>query len=340
MICVNCGKEIDIVNLKAKKIDFGQNIKICVNCITNLCSRRKIVYNDFDDRLVIRERLFNEHRTIVILLNNLVKKGHREFREIIGLDVQSGGIVKIVDENGKDYGYHTNSEYISRLEIDDVIKAPFKFVEDTHCLNVWRIVGECELKGKTEWPTLRTKYRKTHFFDVCIEFGDVIDFAEETDKSFYCLTRFTGSNIIHKNNKLYLQMGRKRVLIDKQIQSSFVKEGTFFRGIVLLYVANNNGKSKFIAKHMDYEWKKRQRGAVSSAKVKTSKNRAIVKNDFERVTYDPKEYYVALEKAQTELTVDEIINIQNDLKPCEVITSEKYQEKILNNLISERIWRI
>ena len=70
MICVNCGKEIDIVKLKAKKIDFGQNIKICVNCITNLCSRRKIVYNDFDDRLVIRERLFNEHRTIVILLNN------------------------------------------------------------------------------------------------------------------------------------------------------------------------------------------------------------------------------------------------------------------------------
>ena len=337
MICVNCGKEIDAIALREKQINFDGDAKICIDCITNLCSRKKIIYKDFNDRLVIEDNVFNETRTIVILLNNVVIKEHKKFREIVGLDVLSGGIVKIVDENGKRYGFHTDSEYISVLKINDVIKAPFKIAEDMPYINMWRIVGNYERIGETQLSNLREKYRSTHFFDICVEFDDVLAFAQESSNSFYCLTRFKGCKLKRHGQKLCLKMLEEQVAVDNENKNPTIKEGWTFKGIALLHVSKKNGKSTFVAKHLYSNCQNSERDSISPIVPNIQKNNFDKKEKFEKLHVDEQEYYQIRENVQKKMTEEEIKTIVADLSgQPEIIKDERVRNRMVNNLIKER----
>lgn len=341
MICVNCGKEINYNDLTEKGIAYDKNAKVCSYCVTNYCSRKKIIYKDFNDRLVIDDKVFNDNRTIVTLLNNKVKlpKCKKTFREIVGLDVLSGGIVKIIDENGK--GLHTDSEYIGKLDVIHVTKATFKYMDNADCINTWRITSGYEEPKETDLYKLCEKYKRTYFFDVCVNFEDVIDFANESDKSFYCLVKFTGSEIKYDQNKrLCLKMGKQKVFIDKNFKKPTVTDGTMFRGIALLYVLKNGSRSKFFAKYLYDDGKKIKFMSETLVDRRIQRKTSKIKEKFEEVQFVDKEYISAIESSQNNLTKEEILTIQNDIKPSVNIMSKRFEKQTLSNLLGERIWTI
>ena len=336
-ICVHCGNKIDFSILKREQLPNYENIKLCTSCIGK-CRRSKMFFDSFEDRFIIDENISIQPRIIVILLNKPIIIKQKKYREIVGLDVESGRIVKVVDENGKRFLCHTNNDNIARLKIQDVIKAPFKLVADTHEINVWRICGEFEKIGVTNIYKLKEKYRKTYWFDICSEFNDVIKSAQKPNKpfSYYCLVRFTGTPIKKINDDYYMKMGNIRVKLDKNISNISDNENIIYKGIALIRVSISEDKNIFIAKRLYSKFQeKNQPNTNTPDKTHNDMSKNNETSEYENdvtqkdVAKSEEMYIKAKNEVANRITTEEILKIHEELTKTTENTITYTQEELL-----------
>jgi hypothetical protein len=215
-----------------------------------------------NNRFIISDISDKPARNIVILLNKPKQINNKKYLDIIGIDVFTGKVVKVVDTNGAELGLHTYNLSISNLKEQDVIQAMFKPYKNNKFLNLLRITSEYTALGKSNVSKLRNKYKALFWVhnnytisDFVTNFNTVFKFLDyNRNTMFYALTRFAGTKLLphlRKNGdkKYQLKMGKSFVdVLDKSISIS-KKKGLYYQGWAIISTFKDKSGKIFITAH-------------------------------------------------------------------------------------------
>lgn len=193
-----------------------------------------------DKKLMLKDLFEIQKRNVVILLNKKVEVKGRRYLELVGLDVFTGKVIKIVDTNGAQFGLHTYNDKVAKLAIKTVIQATFKIYNNDTCLNVLRITSDFKVLGRSMLGKLREKYEY-------VDSEIIIDFVNKFNTVFKCwdfyknkyayfITEFRGSKVQKHNGKYQLKMDKNFVDIEKNVAELAKLENLYFRGWALIFV--------------------------------------------------------------------------------------------------------
>lgn len=184
------------------------------------------------------------NRCIILLSRSIVKIKDKHFLRLIGLDVKSGLLVKIVDTNGMKYNLHTDDNEWRNLDILSEISADFIKI-NTKYENTLRVVSMFKIVE-----------RQVKWVNICnVRMNPVKDFKEIDlfmsqelcNHKNYCLVNLTGTQIHSyqgsggekyqiKVNRLFADIVTKNIQVEKYVNQ-------YFRGIALLELSKINGNS-------------------------------------------------------------------------------------------------
>ena len=196
--------------------------------------------------------LENEYRTIAILTNKKISVRGRYYLEIVGRDIQTCRIVKLVDYYGIDRELCSFSSEMSSYQKSSVIKAPCKYICLPDSANVLQIVGKPQRLGKTNFSKLREKYNSllsSCTVDYLTRQSDINDLFEISGKKSFYVQVVIKSTI----KKQYRKDGSKKYQF--KIENSFADidfrcnsfcpekhEDEFYSGFGLLRIHNLNNR--------------------------------------------------------------------------------------------------
>lgn len=209
-------------------------------------------------RLLLEEISDREKRSIVIVLNEVVKIKGKKYLNIVGIDVFTGRVIKIVDTNGYQYGLHTFNEKFSALDKESVIKATFKICKSEIYGNLLRITSEFIFLGYSNINKLYKKYKilyKTDNINFLTCFQDIFQFSGfHEEKQYFFITNFKGTKIQFykgKNNNTKYQLKMDTIfvdIIDNSIALSKV-ENLYFKGLAIISIVCLSNGSKIVKAH-------------------------------------------------------------------------------------------
>lgn len=104
------------------------------------------------------ENIEDGSRNIAIILNKKVKLQGKDYLEIVGLDIATCRIVKLVDSFGLKHNLCSFSQELYQHQKSSVLKVPCKLVDPSLSANTFRVVGNPQLLGKTNFIKLMRKY--------------------------------------------------------------------------------------------------------------------------------------------------------------------------------------
>lgn len=181
-------------------------------------------------------------RNIVIVINQVIILKNRKYLKLIGIDVFTGIVVKIVDTNGVKVGYHTYNEKIATILPYTVIQSEFRNCENCKDLNIIRIKATIKILGKTNLINLKEKYDyiinnyKVDFHSFVTSFDEVLKIYESNiDKQFHVIVKF--NNCLIKKHKDTYQLKMKNIFVN--INNATVNKVTqlpYFTGYAVLTV--------------------------------------------------------------------------------------------------------
>ncbi|GEM_PF-3419586 len=208
--------------------------------------------------LLLEEISDREKRNIVIVLNEVVEIKGKKYLNIVGIDVFTGRVIKIVDTNGYQYGLHTFSEKFSTLDKESVIKATFKICKSEIYGNLFRITSEFIFLGYSNINKLYKKYKilyKTDNINFSTCFQDIFQFSElYKEKQYFFITKFKGTKIQFykgKNNNTKYQLKMDTIfvdIIDNSIALSKV-QNLYFKGFAIISIVCLSNGSKIVKAH-------------------------------------------------------------------------------------------
>lgn|GEM_PF-1753133 len=342
-LCKEDFKSHDIDSLKEKYkpyiIQGSTQKKIVVNNIDEVNKDTAIFYRNTNmparsnNDLFIIDNINNYSRNVVILLNNSKKIGKTNYVELIGLDVFTGKLVKIVDTNGLKVGLHTYNSEIINIKEQEVIKASFRIVATNECINTFRITSDFQQLGRSNLLKLHDKYNSIFDVDIYKSFDSIFRFIENTTcNMFYVITKFTGTEVKQyktKNKVSKFQIKMDKILVDINDNKIDIKmkEGLYFRGIAVLCIKRLSEKWSFLAKRLI--------GKYYSKKELEEIKRASKNTDFSDMLEINDMYYDEFEEDDYELDEYELDDVYYDYDRDEFysVFDENYYEE--NMYISE-----
>lgn len=173
----------------------------------------------------------------------------KKYLNIIGIDILTGIMVKIVDTNGAEYGFHSFKDEFLKLKRDDVIEAEFKEFYSKSYLNVLRIVSAFMVKGTCNIRNLNKKYKEIQAANIfrngfVWNFHTIFELARQHPKEeFYVITNFTGSKVheyvrVSGEKKYQLKMDNIFVDIEESMNWNEVKEKYFIGKSIISVIQN------------------------------------------------------------------------------------------------------
>jgi len=219
---------------------------------------KSTIKKSLNKRLLFEEISDREKRNIVIVLNEVVEIKGKKYLNIVGIDVFTGRVIKIVDTNGSQYGLHTFNEKFSALDKESVIKATFKICKSEIYGNLLRINSEFICLGYSNINKLYKKYNilyKTDNISFSTCFEDIFQFSElHKEKQCFFITKFKGTKIQFykgKNNNTKYQLKMDTIfvdIIDNSIALSKV-ENLYFKGFAIISIVCLSNGSKIVKAH-------------------------------------------------------------------------------------------
>lgn len=201
----------------------------------------------------------NTARGVVLLSITPIEIGRHKFLNIIGIDVSTAKIITIVDQNGREYGFHSDNHNFSKLcGQTPLIKAKFELLEDAKRYNVLRIVSDFEIVDRFDTNTLNGLDKKYKIISqeemrMTAEFKIAAKVPHIHDKNFYLLVNFKDTVIGRNRNstKFCIKMGYEYPRIK---DSNFISDdmvGRHFSGMVIIsWNLNKNGKVIYFAERL------------------------------------------------------------------------------------------
>lgn len=207
---------------------------------------------------------FKKTRNIVIILNQEVTKTIK-FREvkylkIIGIDVFTGKVIRIIDTNGAKFGLYTYNEKISKISINIVIQASFNNYNSDKYLNLLRITSDFRKLGESNIGKLYKKYNYViknyeveHIYNFVKSFNDIKVFNNvNRNKDYNIVVRFNGSKVKEyqgkRGSKYQLNMKYEFIDICDHDYNIRNKKEKYFKGLALISITTKPEKSKRIFK--------------------------------------------------------------------------------------------
>lgn len=224
----------------AKIKDEMKNVN---TAIPNNLDKTQLINIELNNRnYVLGNILHQSIRNIVLVLNQVIKFKDKKYLELIGIDVYTGNVVKIVDTNGMKVGYHTFDKKIASIPRYTVIQSEFRNFENSNELNVIRIKDSIKILGKSDLIKLMKKYDyilmnyNVGFHSFITSFDKVMEIYEASiNKKFYAIVKF--NNCLIKKYKDVYQLKLKNNFVNiSNPNSAIIAQLPYFTGYSLITV--------------------------------------------------------------------------------------------------------
>ncbi len=203
-------------------------------------------YSDYKDLVLLEDLGGREVRNIAIMYIKSEYKNNVKYLLILGVDIFTQKMVRLVDTYGMKYGFCRDCEEYEDLRIKTVIKVPCKIYEGSF-LNTLRIIGKPLIIGKTDFRKLLLKLeiiqnRACSFFPYSQI--DVPCFLQvlhhNPDKEFYARVNISSTIKKHQGKKYQLKFSSGKInrfadIIDARfLRNHHNLDGKFIKGTALV----------------------------------------------------------------------------------------------------------
>lgn len=203
------------------------------------------VYSKNKDLILLNDLQGRETRNIAIMYSKIEQRKGTRYLLIIGVDIFSKKLVRLVDTYGKQYGLCKYCDDLKNVRCKTVIKVPCKICDGPY-LNTLRIVGNITIIGKTDFGKLLAKFHATQTMD-CLFFPyskiGVPCFMSilnnNPGKEFYAHVYVSSTIKKHKNSKYQVKFSFGEInrfvdiLDEKFIKKNHNLDGKFIKGMAL-----------------------------------------------------------------------------------------------------------
>ena len=169
------------------------------------------------------------------------KKKYKQMK-IIGIDIYTGRLVIIVDNNNKVLGLHKYDENFEKV-VGSVIKAKFEWFSD----NEFIIKSEIQVLGSAQLNQLIEKYHVVCNYSLLSSFEEVIEISNNISTlNIPLMVKFTDTILKKYNDNYQLKMLNKFVNVIEKNDAIENNIGKHFSGIALInWKTTLNGNRKY-----------------------------------------------------------------------------------------------
>ena len=211
-------------------------------------------YSDYKDLFLLEDLGGREVRNIAIMYIKSEYKNNVKYLLILGVDIFTQKMIRLVDTYGMKYGLCRYCEDYKDLRIKTVIKVPCKICNDSY-LNALRIVGKPMIIGKTNFNSLIKKFRATVFCgELFLPFLklDVPCFIQilknNPEKEFYARVSISSTIKKYQGEKYQVKFSAGSInrfadIIDERFINEYPKlDNCFIKAVALVKGKNVNGR--------------------------------------------------------------------------------------------------